>query len=381
MSVYLDCAATTPLHPQVKELLVQCLDPQFGNGGSRHSYGLRARKNIEKARDQVAGALGVRRGEVLFTSGATESNNIAILGLEKWGRESGCKHLISTLIEHHAVLEPSFELSQRGFRRSLIKPEASGQISVDAVLEELSQETALVSVMHVNNETGIAQPITAIAEALKDHKAYLHVDAAQGFGKDLESLKHPRIDMISISGHKIHAPMGIGALITRRRGRERPSLEPRFFGGGQELGVRPGTLPAPLIAAFGLAAELVVSEKESRRQACTDFEDALLKGLAPLRPKINGDPNVRKASIINMSFPGVDSESLMEAWADLVAISNGAACTSQSYSCSHVLGAMGLEEERILEAVRLSWCAFTPKPDFPAMIRAFEKLREDMGHG
>ncbi|MDF1664141.1 MAG: aminotransferase class V-fold PLP-dependent enzyme, partial [Planctomycetota bacterium] len=219
------------------------------------------------------------------------------------------------------------------------------------------------------------------AEILKDHKAYFHVDAAQGFGKDIDALRHPRIDLMSLSGHKIHAPMGIGALITRRRGRDRPPLSPRFFGGGQELGVRPGTLPAPLIACLGLAAELVVSEKELRRSACANYEEELLAGLAPLKPMINGDPNFRKASILNISFPGVDSESLMEAWSDLVAISNGAACTSQSYSCSHVLGAMGLEEERTLEAVRLSWCHLTPKADFPAMIRAFEELREDMGHG
>lgn len=381
MSVYLDCAATTPIHPQVKELLIQSLHPQFGNGGSRHSYGLRARKNIEKARDQIAAALEIKRGEVLFTSGATESNNIAILGLEEWGRESGCKHLISTLIEHHAVLEPSFELTKRGFERSLLSPDSTGQISVDAFNEALRPDTALVSIMHINNETGIAQPIGEIAEALKDHKAYFHVDAAQGFGKDTESLKHPRIDLISVSGHKIHAPMGIGALITRRRGRDRPPLRPRFFGGGQELGVRPGTLPAPLIACLGLAAELIVTEKELRKNACDAFEKELLAGLSPLNPKINGDPSVRKASILNLSFPGVDSESLMDAWSDLVAISNGAACTSQSYSCSHVLGAMGLEEERILEAVRLSWCHLTPQLNFPAMIRAFEELREDIGHG
>lgn len=381
MSVYLDCAATTPIHPQVRERLIEALDPRFGNGGSRHDYGLRARKTIEKARDQIAGALEVKRGEVLFTSGATESNNIALLGLEDWGLRTGCKHLISTLIEHHAVLEPTFELSKRGFERSLLKPEASGRISVEAVKDALRPDTAFVSIMHVNNETGIAQPIEEIAEALKDHKAYFHVDAAQGFGKDIEALKHPRIDLISVSGHKIHAPMGIGALITRRRGRDRPPLSPRFYGGGQELAVRPGTLPAPLIACLGLAAELVVSEKDQRSAACAAFEKELLEGLRVLQPRMNGDPKYRKGSILNMSFPGVDSESLMEAWSELVAISNGAACTSQSYSCSHVLGAMGLEEERILEAVRLSWCHLTPKPDFPAMIKAFEELREDMGHG
>ncbi|MDF1664142.1 MAG: aminotransferase class V-fold PLP-dependent enzyme, partial [Planctomycetota bacterium] len=146
MPVYLDCAATTPIHPQVKALLIQSLDPQFGNGGSRHAYGLRARKNIEKARDQIAAALEVKRGEVLFTSGATESNNIAILGLEDWGRESGCKHLISTLIEHRAVLEPTFELTKKGFERCLLSPDCSGRISIEAFREALRPDTALVSV-------------------------------------------------------------------------------------------------------------------------------------------------------------------------------------------------------------------------------------------
>jgi cysteine desulfurase len=354
---------------------MDCLDSQFGNSGSStHDFGLRARQLIEEARDRVAKVVAARRGEVIFTSGATESNNLAILGLVEAGLGRECKHVISTSIEHHAVLEPVGKLRDRGFDRSLIAPDRGGAVSVDAVAGALRDDTLLVSVMHVNNETGIVQPILEIAELLKDHPAYFHVDGAQGYGKDVESLRHPRIDLISVSGHKIHGPMGVGALIARRRGRQRPPLTARFFGGGQEFGLRPGTLPVALIAALGLASELAVSERRARAKTCQLFKDRLLQAMAALKPQLNGDQEKCLGSMVNMSFEGIDSEQVIEAWGDLVAISNGAACTSQSYTCSHVLGAMGFSEDRIVGAVRLSWCHLTPPADLPAMISALEKL-------
>jgi cysteine desulfurase len=228
--------------------------------------------------------------------------------------------------------------------------------------------------MQVNNETGVRQPVNAIADRMEDHAAYLHVDAAQGYGKDIEPLTHKRIDLISVSGHKIHAPQGIGALIVRRRGRARPPLEPLLLGGGQEFGFRSGTLPVALIASLGRAAELALSEADERREICRNFRRRLLDGLAPLGPVVHGDFTLSVPHIVNFSVPGVDSESAMEAWQGLAAVSNGAACSSQFYTCSHVLGAMGLPEDQKAGALRLSWCHLTPDPDFVSMVHAIRSF-------
>ncbi len=374
--VYLDCAATTPIDPRVQEEVLQYLVEEFGNAGSRtHDYGLRARRAVEKARARVAEVVGATRGEVLFTSGATESNNLAILGLAAHGLQSGKTHLVGTAIEHHAVLEPLRALERRGFRLTLLPPNSDGWVEPESVRRAVREDTLLVSVMHVNNETGVLQPLPHIAELLEGHSVYLHVDAAQGFGRELSSLRHPRIDLISVSGHKIHAPKGIGALITRRRGFARPPLEPLMHGGGQERGLRPGTLPVHLIAALGKAAELALAESEQRASLCRDFRRRLLQGLEPLKIQANGDPSRALTHILNFSVPGLDAESVMEAWRDLVAISDGAACTSQSHTCSHVLAAMGLAPERRDGAVRLSWCHASPMPDVEGMVRAVERFR------
>jgi cysteine desulfurase len=373
--VYLDCAATTPIDPRVQEEVLRYLAEEFGNAGSRtHDYGLRARRAVEKARDQVAQVVGASRGEVIFTSGATESNNLAILGLAAYGLQNGKTHLVSTAIEHHAVLEPLRALAGRGFRLTTIHPNSEGRVETESVLQAIRDDTLLVSVMHVNNETGVLQPIAQIAELLGDRPVYLHVDAAQGFGKELPSLRHPRIDLISISGHKVHAPKGVGALVTRRRGSVRPPLQPLMHGGGQERGLRPGTLPVQLVAALGMAAELALTESDQRAALCCEFRRRLMKGLEPLKIQINGDPSRSLPNILNFSIPGVDAESVMEEWRDLVAISDGAACTSQSYTCSHVLASMGLAPERAEGAVRLSWCHMSPLPDVEAMVRAIERL-------
>jgi cysteine desulfurase len=317
--------------------------------------------------------VGAGRGDVVFTSGATESNNLAILGL---AAAAGAQlHAVTTAIEHHAVLEPMYELRRRGWEITSVRPGACGAVDPDALLSAVRSDTRLVSVMHVNNETGIRQPIDAIADRLRNHEAYLHVDAAQAFGRELEALCHPRIDLISASAHKIHGPKGVGALIARRRGRERPPLQPLMFGGGQERGLRPGTIAVPLVAAFGLAAELAAAEAGSRSAQCADFRARLLRGLAPLGPVVNGDPALGVPHIINLSFPGVGADLVIDAWKDLVAISDGAACTSQSYTCSHVLAAMQLPPERTEGAVRLSWCATTPEPAWNALVDALVPYR------
>jgi cysteine desulfurase len=228
--------------------------------------------------------------------------------------------------------------------------------------------------MQVNNETGVLQPIREIADVLERSEAYFHVDAAQGFGKELDSLRLLRVDLISVSGHKLCAPKGVGALICRRRHGERPPLEPLAVGGGQELGLRPGTLPVALIAALGKAAELAAEEQAERWRSGCQMQTALFDGLAPLQPRLHGDKARLLPYILNLSFPGLEAEEVMEAWEDLVAVSDGAACTSQSYTCSHVLSAMGLPPESLAGAVRLSWCHLTEPPPVAALTAALERF-------
>jgi cysteine desulfurase len=373
MPIYLDCAATSPVDPRVRAEMLRFLDDELGNPGSRtHGWGRRARAAVEQARDRVAAAAGARRGDVIFTSGATESNNLAILGLAAAPHR---RHVVSTAIEHHAVLGPLAELRRRGFDVALVPPGAGGAVDADAIGEAVHPDTVLVSVMHVNNETGIIQPIAEIAERLTGHDAYLHVDAAQSFAREIEALRHPRIDLISASAHKINGPKGVGALISRRRGQVHPPLEPLMFGGGQERGLRPGTIPVHLVAGFGLATELAMAERDERVARCAQFRESLMAGLAPLGPVVNGDPSLAVSYIINLSFPGVEAEVVIDAWGELVGISNGAACTSQSYTCSHVLAGMQVPAGRMEGAVRLSWCASTPQPDWTAMVDALEPFR------
>ncbi len=379
--IYLDCAATTPVDPRVRDVVLHYLDVEFGNAGSRtHDFGDRARAAVERARGQVAAVAAASRSEVVFTSGATESNNLAILGLLEFGLASGRRHIVSTRIEHHAVLEPLGRLAKRDFEVTLIAPGEDGAVDADAIAGALRPDTLLVSVMQVNNETGVCQPIREIAERLArlQHAAYFHVDAAQGFGKQLAPLQHPRIDLISVSAHKLYAPKGVGALIARRRGGERPPLAPLMLGGGQELGLRPGTLPVALVAGFGEAAAIALAEADERNARCQRFKQLLLAGLRPLEPAINGDLARMVPQTVNLSIPGIDSESAIAATRDIVAISNGAACTTATNTCSHVLEAMGLSAERMDGALRFSWHHDTEQPDWPAFVAAIERLRSEI---
>lgn len=367
MPVYLDCNATTPLAPEVRETLLRYLDEDFGNEGSRtHEFGARAKQAVQRARDQVAAVVGAKRDEVVFTSGATESNNLAILGLRAEA-DGGRRHVITTGIEHKAVLEPCDLLERLGFSVTRVAVDSSGAVDPEAIRGALRADTVLVSVMQANNETGVRQPLDEIAERLADHPAYFHVDAAQGFGKDLEPLRNPRIDLISISGHKLYAPKGIGALVARRRGYERIPLQPLMVGGGQERGLRPGTLPVALIAGLGTAAEIAVRDCARRQAICRDIRRQALDALMPLGPRLTGDQSLVMDHVLNMAFPGLDSEALMVALKDLVAISNGSACTSSSYSPSHVLKAMGMSDDEANGCVRLSWCHLTPAVDWEAV--------------
>ena len=267
-------------------------------------------------------------------------------------------------------------LEQEGFDISYVGVSSDGRVSVDDVMAAIRPETALVSVMHVNNETGMCQPLAELAQRMADHDAFLHVDAAQSFGKLTDGvLNDPRIDLISLSAHKLFGPKGVGALIARRRRYHRPPLRPLMHGGGQEAGLRPGTQPVALIAGLGTAAELAERERDRRDTSVRAFRDRALSSLGTLGAEVNGDPDHSVPHIVNASIPGVDAEALMLALKPLAAFSNGSACTSHSYTSSHVLTAMGLSEERVAGAIRLSWSHLTPEPDWPAIIAVAGRLR------
>lgn len=373
MPVYLDCNATTPIEPLVRDEVLRFMSEEFGNAGSRtHEYGISAKRAVSRSREQIAEVVKAESDEVIFTSGATESNNIAILGLAQFGEKNNRRHIISTQIEHKAVLEPLEVLSKRGFEVDLILPNSSGRVDPSDIKKVLREDTLLVSVMQANNETGVLQPITEITEVLLGNKAFFHVDAAQGFGKEIDELQNQRIDLISISGHKIYAPKGIGALITRRRGFEKLPLQPLMFGGGQERNLRPGTLPVSLIAGLGTAAELALQNHTKRKEVCRAIRHQILEALTPLEPIFNGDIENSLSNTLNISFPGIDSEALMVALKDEIAISNGSACTSHSYQPSHVLKAMKIPDEIIQSAIRISWCHMTEDTDW---IKIRDKIK------
>ena len=375
--VYLDCNATTPIDPAVLAEVVYYLQEDFGNAGSRtHAYGQRAKERVNRAREQVAAPAGAKPDEVIFTSGATESNNLAILGLEQAGRESRRMHIVTSQIEHKAVLEPIRELVKRGFEVTEVPPNSGGWVEPDAVADALRDDTLLVSIMAANNETGVIQPIDEVADLLTSHEAYFHVDGAQAFGKLTGIFANKRLDLVSISGHKIYAPKGIGALIIRRRRYSRAPIHPLILGGGQERGLRAGTLPVALIAGLGTAVEVAVSDHANRLAHVLQLREGLVNALSVLSIDINGDPTRTMPHTLNFSVPGIDSEAAIVALKDLVAISNGSACTSQRYEPSHVLSAMGLQSDRIGGALRLSWSHLTAPPDWDAVAYLLSRLRQ-----
>jgi len=360
MSIYLDCNATTPIEPEVVEKMKQYLITDFGNEGSHtHQFGAIAKKAVQEARDQVVDLVNASRNEIIFTSGATESNNISILGLKDYGIEQNKKHIITSAVEHKAVLEPIEELKKIGFEVDILSVNKDGRIDPKDLKSKIRKDTLLISIMAVNNETGVIQPIQEIINIIKDHECYFHVDAAQCFGKDLDMLKDKRIDLISISGHKIYGPKGIGALITRLRNYNKPPLKPLFFGGGQEAKLRPGTLPVHLIVGLGLAAKIAKRDLKKRQLKNKKIYDQIISLMKSLKGELNGNEKYLLGNCINFSIPGVDAEAFMLVTKDLISISNGSACTSSTYEPSHVIKAMTNDENILKGAVRISWCHMT----------------------
>lgn len=373
MTTYLDYSATSPVLPEVADLVYQLMIEDYGNAGSRtHAFGAKAKSYVEVARKQVAQAADADKSEVIFTSGATESNNIAILGLKEYALNNNKNHIVTTSIEHKAVLEPIEYLATNGFEVTYVRPDSSGLINPKDIHSALRDNTVLVSVMHVNNETGCIQDITEICQLLKDHPAYLHVDAAQSFGKLGKALGNKRIDFLSASGHKIYAPKGIGALIMRKRGFLKAPLKPFMFGGGQEKGLRPGTLPVPLIAGFGLACQIAEKYSSSWQKHCASIKAQMAALVKDLGGSVIGENT--SPFVINFYIPGVSSEAAMVTLKETVAISNGSACTSSSYKHSHVLSSMGLPEEAIAGSLRVSWSHMTDEIPFDLINSSLRNL-------
>ncbi len=358
MSVYLDYSASAPVLPEVLETMIDAYRNTPGNAGSRtHAFGTSAAKLVSRSRETIAAVLGRDPSEVIFTSGSTESNNTAILGIRDFAQRTGRNHIITTAIEHKSVLEPLRFLESLGFSVDFVRPDESGRVSARDILGRVTERTCLVSVMSVNSETGIIQPVDEIGEELRRRHVLFHVDATQAFGKLSDEIRHLHYDLMSISAHKIGGPQGIGALIRRRNeGYENPPVAQLMYGGGQERGFRPGTVPVALAAGFAKAAEISEMEHEARARRCARIKRKFLEAISCLRYDVNGDQRYCLPSSINVSIDGLDAEAAFLCLRDDYAFSNGSACNASSHQLSYVLDAMGLSWKRKSEAIRLSWC-------------------------
>ena len=381
MSVYLDYNATTPIDPRVLDVMIEVYRNDPGNADSRtHDFGEQARKVTENARKQVAELLGVTPEEVFFTSGSTESNNIAIQGLREYAASTGKRHIITSSIEHKSVLNTVKYMESQGFDVDYASPDLSGRVSAEDVLSRVREDTLLVSIMHVNNETGTIQPVKEIGDALAEKDVLFHVDATQSCGKLVDEIRDLNYDMLSLSAHKFRGPQGIGALILKRRNYKFPPVKNVYFGGQQEHGLRPGTTPVALVAGMGKACELAQAEYKEEAKENKAIRDEMLKLLKKeeVRYELNGDPQYCIDSTLNICFDGVSSEALMLSTKQYCAISNGSACTSKSYDPSYVLTAMGISVDKIESSVRISWGPGVQNKDilnnFKKMLRGIKKL-------
>ena len=377
--IYLDYQATTPMDPRVLEAMMPYFTHKFGNSGSRsHAYGWEAEEGTEKARAQVANLIGADEKEVIFTSGATESNNLAIRGVAEFYKDRK-NHIITTVTEHKCVLDTCRHLEQQGFEVTYLPVRQDGLLDLDVLRAAITDKTVLVSVMAVNNEFGVIQPLAEIGKICRERKVFFHTDAAQAAGKiplDVEALN---IDLMSISGHKIYGPKGIGALYVRRKPRVR--LVPMIVGGGQERGFRSGTLPTPLCVGLGEAAEICMKEMDDEAKRLKKLQERMLNGLRAKLTDIvvNGDLEHRIPGNLNISFAYVEGESLMMGIKNL-AVSSGSACTSASLEPSYVLRALGVEEEMAHTSLRIGLGRFTTEHEVDTavdeLVRHVNKLRE-----
>lgn len=378
--IYLDYAATTPVDPQVAEKMMQCLtmDGNFGNPASRtYRWGWLAEEAVDVARNQIADLLNCDPREVVFTSGATESNNLAIKGAVQENGDKG-RHIITVNTEHKAVLDTCEALRQDGCDVTVLRVDAQGMIDPQAIASALRDDTVLVSVMHVNNEIGVIQDIAAIGEICRQHGVLFHVDAAQSAGKLPLDLSVLEVDLLSMSAHKIYGPKGIGALFVRRRPKAR--IRAQIHGGGHERGMRSGTLPTHQIVGMGEAFALAGQTMNTEAQRISGLRDALWEGISQLNDVyLNGHPTARLPGNLNVSFGGVDGESVMLALND-IAVSSGSACTSASLEPSYVLGALGLSPELAHSGIRFSIGRYTTEQDIEYVIDKITRVITSMRH-
>lgn len=377
MAVYLDYNASSPIDERVLDRMIEVYRAHYGNADSRtHVFGTAAKEIVSDSRRKIADILAVDSTDVFFTSGSTESNNMAILGLLDYALESGRNHFVTTSIEHKSVLEAMKHLQEKGCVVDFVSPDCSGRVRAQQVLDLVTEKTLLVSMMHVNSETGIIQPIEEVGAALANTKTYFHIDATQGFGKLNDNLRHTKYNMLSITAHKIGGPQGIGAFILRRdKTYRRPPVKQLIYGGQQERGYRPGTTPVALVAGFALAAELCDKEAQAHMECCQRIKSDFLSAVGGLDYTLNGEQSYCLPSTVNISFHGVDAEGIFLAVKENYAFSNGSACNSGSHAPSYVLTAMGLDEDRISEAVRISWNHST-EVDFTALIEYVKSMTE-----
>ncbi len=350
--VYLDHHATTPVDPRVLEALLPYFSETFGNASSRnHPFGWKAAEAVMKAREQTAALIGANPREIVFTSGATESNNLAIGGAFEANRAKG-RHIVTTTTEHKAVLDPVAWLERDGCRVTRLPPGPDGLLDPSQVAEALESDTVLVSILYANNEIGVIQPIAEIGAVVRAHGALFHVDAAQAAGKIPLDVDSDTIDLLSLTAHKIYGPKGVGALFVRRRGR-RAEIAERIHGGGHERGLRSGTLNVPGIVGLGEACEIAGRALEAEGIRLGALRDRLLEGLLDLDGvQVNGDLERRLPHNLNVSFAGVDGESLLRGLANDIAVSSGSACTTNDPEPSHVLRAIGTPPELAQASLR-----------------------------
>ena len=377
--IYLDYQATTPMDPRVLDAMMPYFTEKFGNPHSRnHPYGWEAEDAVETARGHIAHLIGADPKEIIFTSGATESNNLAIKGVGRFYKDRK-NHIVTCVTEHKCVLESCRHLGQEGFDVTYLPVTENGLIDLDQLRDAITDKTALVSIMGVNNEIGVIQPLAEIGRICREKGAFFHSDCAQAVGKIPLDVNEMNIDLMSISGHKFYGPKGIGAMYVRRKPRVR--LTPLFSGGGQERGMRSGTLPTPLCVGLGEACAIASKEMTAETERLHALSTRMLKGITDQLPEVyvNGDLDKRIPGNLNISFAYVEGESLMMGIKNL-SVSSGSACTSASLEPSYVLRALGVTEDLAHTSLRLGLGRFTTEKEVDAAVAEIvsnvQKLRE-----
>ena len=379
LPIYLDYQSTTPMDPRVVEVMIDCMKNDYGNPHSRtHSLGWKAEEMVEIARKNVADLIGADSKEIFFTSGATESNNIAIKGVAHFYGATGKNHVITIATEHKCVINSVRDLEQEGFSVTFLQVQQNGLVDLKQLEATITDKTCLVSIMAVNNEIGVIQPLAEIGALCRKKGAFFHTDAAQAFGKIPLDVNAMNIDLMSISGHKIYGPKGIGAIYLRRKPRVR--IKPIFSGGGQERGIRAGTLPTPLVVGLGKASEIAKNEMQKDHDHIKKLSDKLFDGVTKLtHVYLNGDLQQRYIGNLNFSFAGIEGESMIMAIKDL-AVSSGSACTSSSLEPSYVLHALGVSDELAHTSIRFGIGRFTTEEEVDYAINLIASKVDKLRH-